>query len=393
LTGTTPFDKERLKEVGYDELRRIIREEEPPRPSTRISTLGKAATTISTQRKSDPRRLSQLCRGELDWMVMKALEKDRNRRYESASAFAADVQRYLHDEPVQAFPPSAAYRFRKFARRNKAVLATATAMVLATLVALGSLICAVTVLADSNAQVKGEQQQTQQALVRAKQANDKLLRALYFQGIALTERELAANNIGRAEELLTECPAALRRWEWHYLKRAAQSKPRVLYAAKGGLFWGLAYSPDGRYLAASGMSNEVKLIDTDTGKELNALRGHTGLVGSVAFSPQGSHLATGGIDKSAGSVVVWDVATRKRIRTLSVPEPFLGLAYRPDGKQLATAGTNGTIRLWDLATGAEVLSIASRAGRGFPVAFSPDGRRLASCGPDFEVRVWDTRTG
>jgi serine/threonine protein kinase len=109
LTGTTPFDRERLRTLGYDEIRRIIREEEPPRPSTRLSTLGRAATATSAQRHSDPRRLRQLCRGELDWIVMKALEKDRNRRYETASAFAADVQRYLADEPVQACPPSAAY--------------------------------------------------------------------------------------------------------------------------------------------------------------------------------------------------------------------------------------------------------------------------------------------
>jgi serine/threonine protein kinase len=88
LTGTTPFDKERLQQVGYDEIRRIIREEEPPKPSTRISTLGQAATTVSTQRKSDPKRLSQLIRGELDWIVMKALEKDRNRRYETVQGLA-----------------------------------------------------------------------------------------------------------------------------------------------------------------------------------------------------------------------------------------------------------------------------------------------------------------
>jgi serine/threonine protein kinase/tetratricopeptide (TPR) repeat protein len=126
LTGTTPFDKERLRTVGYDEIRRIIREEEPPKPSTRISTMGRAATTASANRKSESRKLSQLFRGELDWIVMKALEKDRNRRYETASAFAADVQRYLNDEPVQACPPSAWYRFRKFARRNKTVLMTST---------------------------------------------------------------------------------------------------------------------------------------------------------------------------------------------------------------------------------------------------------------------------
>jgi tetratricopeptide (TPR) repeat protein len=125
LTGTTPFDRGRLREADYDEVRRIIREEEPARPSTRISTLGQAAATISTQRQSEPKRLSQLFRGELDWIVMKALEKDRNRRYETSSALAADVQCYLHDEVVAARPPSLGYRLRKAARRHRLGLAVA----------------------------------------------------------------------------------------------------------------------------------------------------------------------------------------------------------------------------------------------------------------------------
>jgi serine/threonine protein kinase/predicted Zn-dependent protease len=148
LTGTTPFEKKRLHAAALDEVLRIIREEEPPKPSTRISTMTKSSPhaprvetesvtrsvtttidTIAAQRKSDPKRLSQLFRGELDWIVMKALEKDRNRRYETASAFAADVQRYLNDEPVLACPPSVVYQFRKFVRRHKAVTAT-TAMTL-----------------------------------------------------------------------------------------------------------------------------------------------------------------------------------------------------------------------------------------------------------------------
>jgi tetratricopeptide (TPR) repeat protein len=131
LTGTTPFDKERLSDVGYDEMRRIIREEEPPKPSTRISTLGQAATTVSTQRQSEPKRLSRLLRGELDWIVMKALEKDRDRRYETANGLAMDVQRYLHDEPVLACPPSSWYRFRKIARRQKTALLAVAGVVLA----------------------------------------------------------------------------------------------------------------------------------------------------------------------------------------------------------------------------------------------------------------------
>jgi tetratricopeptide (TPR) repeat protein len=135
LTGTTPFDKERLHQAAYDELRRIIREEEPPKPSTRISTLGETATAISAHRKTDPRRLSQLMRGDLDWIVMKALEKDRTRRYETANGFARDVERYLKDEPVEARAPSALYRLRKFVRRNKVAVTTTTLVALTLLLA------------------------------------------------------------------------------------------------------------------------------------------------------------------------------------------------------------------------------------------------------------------
>ena len=136
LTGLTPFDKERLGKAGYDEIRRIIREEEPARPSTRLSTLGAAATVVSAARQSDPQRLSRFFRGELDWIVMKSLEKDRTRRYDTAAGFAADIQHYLRDEPVAACPPSRWYRLSKFARRHRAglVLTAATTAALALLI-------------------------------------------------------------------------------------------------------------------------------------------------------------------------------------------------------------------------------------------------------------------
>jgi serine/threonine protein kinase/Flp pilus assembly protein TadD len=127
LTGMTPFDPETLKKASYDELRRIIREDEPPRPSTRLSTLAQAArSTIAERRGLEPHRLSLQLQGELDWIVMKALEKDRCRRYESASALAADVECYVKGDPVHACPPSAGYLLKKFARRNKGKLAVGT---------------------------------------------------------------------------------------------------------------------------------------------------------------------------------------------------------------------------------------------------------------------------
>jgi tetratricopeptide (TPR) repeat protein len=137
LTGTTPFDKQRLREAAYDEMRRIIREEDPPNPSTRLSTMGEQIATVSALRHTEPKKLSQIVRGELDWIVMKALEKERARRYETANGLAHDVQRYLKDEAVHAFPPSAWYRGRKFCRRNKVAL-TVFGLVLLFLMLMGS---------------------------------------------------------------------------------------------------------------------------------------------------------------------------------------------------------------------------------------------------------------
>jgi tetratricopeptide (TPR) repeat protein/tRNA A-37 threonylcarbamoyl transferase component Bud32 len=181
LTSTTPCDKERLRTAAYDEIRRIIREEEPARPSLRVSTLGQASTPISAKRRSDPVRLSQLFRGELDWIVMKALEKDRNRRYETAGAFAADVQRYLADEPVQACPPSAGYRLRKFARRNRGVLAAI--MLVAIALVVGTIVSAWQANRATKAEtlaieaLQGEQQQHTLAQQNAADANARRLEA------------------------------------------------------------------------------------------------------------------------------------------------------------------------------------------------------------------------
>jgi len=136
LTGSTPFEPDRLHEAALDEIRRIIREEDPPRPSTRISAMGSERMTVAARRHSDPDRLSQLVRGDLDWIVMKSLEKDRVRRYETANSLALDVQRYLADEPVQASPPSAAYRLRKFARRNKKIALASSAVLLSLVVGI-----------------------------------------------------------------------------------------------------------------------------------------------------------------------------------------------------------------------------------------------------------------
>ncbi len=133
LTGTTPLSHERVTHAAFTEILRAIREEQPPKPSTRLSDSQETLVSMAEHRHTEPARLAKLVRGELDWIVMKCLEKDRTRRYETASSLAHDIENYLHDEPVQACPPSVGYRLKKFLRRNKGPV-TAVAVVLLALV-------------------------------------------------------------------------------------------------------------------------------------------------------------------------------------------------------------------------------------------------------------------
>jgi tetratricopeptide (TPR) repeat protein len=138
LTGSPPFSRKELEKAGVLEMLRVIREQEPTRPSTRLST-AEGLPTLAANRGTEPAKLTRLVRGELDWIVMKCLEKDRNRRYETANGLARDLEHYLHDEPVQAGPPSALYRFRKFARRNQRALAAGMGLALIVLLAVSGL--------------------------------------------------------------------------------------------------------------------------------------------------------------------------------------------------------------------------------------------------------------
>jgi tetratricopeptide (TPR) repeat protein len=167
----TPFDAATFRAAAYDEMRRIIREQEPPKPSTRICTLEATATTISANRQTDPRRLRKALRGELDWIVMKCLDKDRNRRYETANTLVADLRRHLNHEPVDAGPPSAWYRLRKYARRNRTVLVTAA--VVATALVAGTVVSTWEALRATNAE--GESQVRLRAEQKARGEADRLL--------------------------------------------------------------------------------------------------------------------------------------------------------------------------------------------------------------------------
>jgi serine/threonine protein kinase/tetratricopeptide (TPR) repeat protein len=202
LTGSTPFDKKRMREVGYDEMRRIIRDEEPPRPSLRVTSLDAASqSTIALNRAMDHRQYSQALRGDLDWIVMKALDKDRGRRYESMGAMIADVQRHLADEPVAACPPSAAYRLRKFARRNRTAAITTTIVALSLI--LGTAVSAWQAVRATLAQAQANAQEIQAlAAVKAERAA-KEAEAAQRQRASASEQQ-ARVNMKKAREAVDQ---------------------------------------------------------------------------------------------------------------------------------------------------------------------------------------------
>jgi WD40 repeat protein/serine/threonine protein kinase len=401
LTGSTPFDKHRLRTAGWDEMLRIIREEEPPKPSTRLSTFSKLRDTrpnaeqptalsgqsarycrlssVAALRRIEPAQLTKLVRGELDWIVMKALEKERGRRYETASALAADLQHYLRDEPVVACPASALYRFRKFARRNSRALLTALIVAVAVVLTAGG----------SGVMIWQSHQDLQHALDRER-------RGAYFERIALAEREWGANNLSRMERLLDDCPEDLRGWEWRYLKRLRFDALPPLHQESA--VYSVAFSADGQFLATARMDGKITLCRASTMQEIRSWGAHEDNATTLQFSPDSRFLATGSWD---GTVKVWDVQKVEApgsdpVHCWKHASRVWSVAFSPDGGRLASATGKeidelGETTVWDLKTGQEKLSLdfnwAVRC-----VQFSPDGQRLATASGQY-VKVWDAETG
>jgi WD40 repeat protein/serine/threonine protein kinase len=390
LTGTTPLERNRLKEIPLLEILRLVREQETPRPSTRLSTL-QELPAIAANRQSEPKKLRGLVRGELDWIVMRALEKDRNRRYETATNLAQDIRRYLHNEPVQAGPPSAAYRIRKFARRNRLALAVLTLIAAA-------LVTAVVTLAVSTALVTTERnekalalQERETALLQeraarkeAVQAKKETDRSLYVQTLARAQREREVGNVGLAEKLLDDPRLApFRGWEWHHLKRERYGALRPLYHSS--TMWGLTLSADGRLLAAGGNDGNVQLWDTRTWENVRTIHAHDVEVSHVALSPDGRFLATASAD---GTARIWEIATGVRLHKLDVDVGTV--LFSPDGRWIISGGSE-SVQIWDSRSGQRVRTLSPRVDATQCMALSPDGHCLAVGNKhDSTVQLWDT---
>jgi serine/threonine protein kinase len=433
LTGQPPFDPKELLRQGLDEIRRTIREVEPPRPSTRLSTLAAATLSdVAEHRHTEAPRLMSLIRGDLDWIVMKCLEKDRTRRYETANGLAADLRRHLNQEPVVARPPSTAYRFEKLVRRNRLVFAAGGAVAAALVLGLALSAWQAVRATKAERKEKGARETAERANARESEqrtiaeANARHARRLLYAGdMKLAHRAWEEGNLARMATLLeAQRPKAgesdERGFEYFQLQELAQGEQEQVLHSHTNAILGLMLSPNGKWLSTRSatdvrvwdlatravvsvwpcarrdwpefsvsFSHDSRLMAMATDCGLQLLNPATREIREIAsgaavralFSPATNWIAFSptnvGDRYGLQEVIVWDYLTDQVVTKL--PQAGWALAWSPDGNRLLTGAWAAELRQWD--TGTWLCIAANQAGQYVSVAVaSPEGGLLAAAG-------------
>jgi WD40 repeat protein len=427
LAGSTPFDASDLVASGIDAMRKTIREQEPVRPSTRLATLQRdELTTTAKRRSSDAPKLISLLKGDLDWIVMKCLEKDRTHRYETANGLASDIARHLNNEPVVARPPSNLYRFQKMVRRNKLVFAAGTSVAVAVLAGLA----VSTYLFNKERQAHGRAlaaELQQGRLLREAEAESlkaKMESKRAEESATEVRMNMAASDSELAVRLLAEDE---RNDALAYLARSLSLNPtneavwiRLTSLLNSQSWWipmkilkhrssvhTAQFSPDGKrietafwrhpmFLRANGAERSdfdftTRSWNAQTGLPLTKPLGHGFVVWSAQFSPDGKRIVTALTD---GTARVWDAQTDQPLTgPMQHNKRINSVQFSPDGKRIVTASWDDTARVWDAQSGQALTDPLPHKQRVMSAQFSPDGKRVVTASWDKTARVWDAESG
>lgn len=401
LTGAPPLTEEQFGEAGYAEIRHLICDQEYDRPSIRIGvTTEQQLLDAALQRSVSPEDLRKQIRGDLDWIVMRSLEKERHRRYSTASDLASDIRRFLDDQPVDARPPSMSYRFRKYVRRNRlfvaSIAAIATILVVATFVSSGFAAWALVEkqIADEKAKVLTIERDEKDGLivekermrVAAVQRNEQLEKQLYYAHIGQASSAIREYNLISARKNLDACPKDHRDWEWsrlHALVTPDHSRVRELPGQENAQF-----TTDGRRIFTSAVDDNGATLSVWNADTLNLIKEYR--VGDerayFALHPEGQYIAINGsiafsMVKLDSGEVVW---TKD-----SVSHSYKGrLAFSADGKSLAVQMKNNSIGIFDADSG-DLLILKENQASVEGLVFGDD--KLATCSHEFDngpLRIW-----
>ena len=415
LTGSTPLDKETLGRNALFQVLAIIKEKEPPRPSHRLSSSGDAATGISAQRKIAPSKLQQILRGELDWVVMKALEKDRRRRYETANDFAQDIQHYLDGEAVDARPPSTSYRIQKFVYRHKASAAM-IALFAGVLVAASvvSMFFAATAnqaktdaieaekIATKNEKLAREQtKRATEESVLAREAEKEALKAkadaeamLQKSNYLLANARWEQNRISDAFEFLDKIPAEHRKIEWHLARHHFEGSDCTLFGHQGPVK-AMVFDDSRSQIITAGRDKTIRIwnpLDTYRSKILGE---HQGQIMGLAIDSGNRILASVSTDEK---IRIWNLQELDSSPLVINQEGFSQhwsesqlICLNKEGSSVFCVSNGSKINIWNTADGSEqgVLNSPQRTIRG--LAVDNKQGRLISVG-DGDIVIWDLGT-
>ena len=456
LTGTTPIEINRLRSAGYAEMQRLIREEEAPRPSTRLSSLGRSATVLAGNRGTDPKQLARLLAGDLDWIVMKSLEKDRNRRYGTPGNLAEDIERYLRGEAILARPPSALYRLKKFTQRNRVAVVTAAvvslSLVMGTAVAVWQAIQADAARRDAvdsrneaeearkdavAARVETESSLYQALLGRAaaergarapgyRQAVWKHLREAIALDVANPDVESVRNEVlnclpdfvgldpvSAADIPLPAFPALgaslpapgpnTRKWypsrSGAYVALVDSSRIEAIsvWAEKSRLIGDVQSMVGHVHMLRISDDDRLLVAGCEEGFHVWALPDLTPLMVARGDSVHALAIHPDGhllVTRSQrGQVELWSLHSNRLVARFDAPFEANRIEFSVDGKYLVIAIGDVGYRAWRVNGTPERCELAGHRGGVTGIAFSPDGRRLASVSKDRVVKLWDTTSG
>lgn len=429
LTGTTPVARKSLGWAPLLEILRIVREVEAPRPSDKLSTV--YLRGVAASRGTDPARLSKMMRGELDWVVLKALEKDRTRRYDTANDLARDVQRYLADEVVEARPPSTAYRLRKFLKRKRGPLPAASLLIVTLAAGILSTTFAVQFLSpapDRGASKDNPETELRNGFEHARQL-DVALRAWERHDVAEAERVL-----GEVE------PAFEQTWEQRHLRELCRKVRRldvlradsalhlegdepnggaVTAVSNDGLWFAIAaHNTSFKAVEPAAANWEVRVYELATGRAtlIIPIRTSVSFLTGMAFSPDsrrivlGASSPVGDIDPITGDIrfgtrrgfqgfaEVFDVATGPRLHSLRGKrwdelDTVRSTSFSPDSRRILACTRDGQVSVWDADSGREEFSLQGPAGKVIRLRFSPYGRWIATLHANGGLWIWDGTTG
>ncbi len=405
LTGTTPFDGKQLRQLMFGELQRTIREVEPPKPSERISTLKGELTSIAAHRGMKASDVSRSVPQDLDWIVMKAIEKDRSRRYDSAQSMADDLLRWLDNEPVLARPPSLSYRTKKWLRKYRSQAVVAALLLLGVLFAAAGLGYGIAErnLAAARSRDASERVRiaNEQNLVLQQTANADAERAdslSYGNAMVGANESFLSGRRGTTLGLLNECPASQRGEEWNWLKYLASDHSFLLEKAtdaKSEPVAALVYMPDGKQLLSAGSDGFIRLWDLPRRKLWKQWLGHDSKVMALALSPDGHELVSG---DASGKLFTWNVDQMLKTGEADMGEAIAIIGISKDRGTIAAGSQRGKLQLWKGSMSESPIALQTKdrpqstTGAVQSILFEEEGGRLVTAGRG-GVFLWDSTTG